>query len=298
MKNSFGAFASKLKTHSDGRYFFVESNGIPDHRMMVGITAWQQQVPIPQPYTGDNAWQIPLHPLKASHPMSAKKNFFRGAIALAANGIPIFNPIKNDGRTDTFTAGELDQWGGHCGRADDYHYHIAPTHLQSIVGKVNPIAFALDGYPIYGFNEPDGSSVSGIDPFNGHTDKNGGYHYHATRTYPYINGGFYGEVSEAGGQVHPQPRAGGVRPASRPLRGARITDFNGSLKDGYRLKYSLNGQGHSINYKVLDNGSVRFHFVDANRQLTEETYEPRHRGDGGERGGRERRSPRGRRQRN
>ena len=40
-------------------YAYVESNGMPDHRMMVGIRAWQQQVPIPQPYTGRNAWRIP-----------------------------------------------------------------------------------------------------------------------------------------------------------------------------------------------------------------------------------------------
>lgn len=97
--------------------------------MMVGIRAWQQQVPLPQAYRGDNARRIPLQPITAKRPMSAKTDFFRGAIALAVNGVPIFNPIKNDGRTDTFLAGELDEWGGHCGRADDYHYHLPPVHL-------------------------------------------------------------------------------------------------------------------------------------------------------------------------
>ena len=82
--------------------------------------------------------------------MSAKTNFFRGAIALAVNGVPIFNPIKNNGVTDTLIAGELDKWGGHCGRADDYHYHVAPVHLEKLTGKGKPLAFALDGYPIYG----------------------------------------------------------------------------------------------------------------------------------------------------
>jgi hypothetical protein len=37
-------------------------------------------------------------------------------------------------------AGELDEYGGHCGRADDYHYHIGPVHLEKIVGKGNPIS--------------------------------------------------------------------------------------------------------------------------------------------------------------
>ena len=47
-----------ISVRSDDRYFFVESNGIPDHPLMIGIRAWQQQVPLPQKYTGDNAWQI------------------------------------------------------------------------------------------------------------------------------------------------------------------------------------------------------------------------------------------------
>ena len=147
MASIFGPFAPRVRTRSDANFLYVESDAMPDHVMMVGITAWQQQVPLPQPYTGANAWRIPLHPVVAQNPLSAKSHFFRGAIALAANGVPIFNPIKNDGVTDTFLAGELDRFGGHCGRADDYHYHIAPTHLQSIVGTGKPIAYALDGYP-------------------------------------------------------------------------------------------------------------------------------------------------------
>ena len=148
-------------------YLYIESNGMPEHPMMIGITAWQQQVPLPQPYTRDNAWRIPLNPVPAKEPVSAKENFFRGAIALAANGVPIFNPIKNDGRTDTFLAGELDKYGGDSGRADDYHYHISPLHLQTILGESLPVAYVLDGYPIYGLNEPDGSKVENLDKWNG-----------------------------------------------------------------------------------------------------------------------------------
>jgi len=159
----FDPFSKKIGVRWDEDYLYVESNGLPSHNMMVGITAWQQQVPFPQPFVGSNAWQIPLHPVPARNSMSAKTNFFRGAIALAVNGVPIFNPIKNDGRTDTLLAGELDQWGGHCGRADDYHYHIAPVHLEETVGKGKPLAFALDGYPIYGYEEADGSKPKGLE---------------------------------------------------------------------------------------------------------------------------------------
>lgn len=283
MQSAFGAFP-KVKTRSDGRHFYIESDSIPDHNMMVGITAWQQQVPIPQPYTGNNAWQIPLKPVPARNPLSAKNNFFRGAIALAVNGIPIFNPIKNNGVTDTFTAGELDQWGGHCGRADDYHYHIAPVHLQNQVGRGKPVAWALDGYAIYGFTEANGATARNLDRFNGH-DHGTGYHYHATKTYPYLNGGFHGEVQNSGGQVSPQPRASGLRPATQPLRGAKITGFSGSLQNGYSLRYDVYGRTGYVNYKVADNRTATFTFIDTSGRRTTETYTPRQRrqGGGGER---------------
>lgn len=289
--NAFDPFA-KLKALDyrwDDRYFYVESNGMPDHPMMVGITAWQQQVPLSQKYIGSNSWQIPLHPVPAKLPMSAKSNFFRGAIALAVNGVPIFNPIKNDGRTDTLLAGELDEFGGHCGRADDYHYHIAPVHLEKQVGKGSVIAYALDGYPIYGYDEADGSKVKRLDWLNGHKDADGHYHYHATKTYPYLNGGFYGEVIEREGQVDPQPRAEPVRPALPPLRGAKIVGFNSLQPNSYRLSYEVNGRKGFVNYAIEANGSVAFQFTDPSGKTTSETYTPGRRPPRGGKGGDDRR---------
>ena len=286
---AFDAFAPKVKTTWDKQYLYVESDSIPDHQMMVGITAWQQQVPITQPYEGNNAWRIPLQPVPARKPMSAKNNFFRGAIGLAANGIPIFNPIKNDGRTDTFLAGELDRFGGHCGRADDYHYHIAPLHLQKTVGAGNPVAYALDGYPLLGLTEPDGTAPRNLDSFNGHSHGTLGYHYHSTRTYPYINGGFRGRVTEAGGQVDPQPRAQGVRPALRGLKGAKITGFHKDEQGWNSLVYQINNRLGSVRFLELKNKSYQFEFKDTNGNTRNETYQRRQVGAG--RGGRNGQSP-------
>lgn len=56
---------------------------------MIGITSWQQQVPISQPYTDNNSWSIPLQPTYATTPLSTKTNFMKGAVAVAVNGIPI-----------------------------------------------------------------------------------------------------------------------------------------------------------------------------------------------------------------
>jgi hypothetical protein len=268
----FQPFAPGVKTRWDDIFFYVESYGMPAHRMMVGITAWQQQVPLPQSYFGDNAWQFPLQPVVATNPISAKTHFFRGAIAIAVNGVPIFNPIKNDGHTDTYLAGELDEFGGHAGRADDYHYHIAPLHLQQYVGSNNPIAFALDGYPIYGLNEPDGSTPVGLDEFNGHTTPQLGYHYHASKKYPYVNGGFHGVVTESGGQVDPQPRAQPVRPAASPLPGAVITDFKSEPDiKGYTLSYTIGGQKAQLHYSETP-GSVTFDFTDSSGKTVTKNY--------------------------
>ena len=281
--DTFEPFAklNAIKYREGNLYFYVESNGMPDHQMMVGITAWQQQVPIPQSYFGNNAWQIPLFPVVAKNPLSAKSHFFRGAIALAANGVPIFNPIKNDGRTDTLLAGELDEFGGHCGRGDDYHYHIAPTHLEKIVGEGNPLAYALDGYPIYGYTEPDGSMAKGLDSFNGHETPGLGYHYHATKDYPYLNGGFHGEVVERDGQVDPQPRASSVREALPPMRGAKIVGFENTKPDNYKLTYDIAGKKGTVSYTLNKDGSADFTFVEPNGQTRSEKYGLGRRGGGG-----------------
>jgi len=52
----FSAFSKSVKIARSAKYYLVESSGIPDHQMMVGIKSWQQQVPAIQPYTGTNAW--------------------------------------------------------------------------------------------------------------------------------------------------------------------------------------------------------------------------------------------------
>ena len=266
----FSAFASSVRVFRSAKYYLVESSGLPAHGMMVGIRSWQQQVPTPQPYTGTNAWSIPITPVLSKSPMSAKNHFLRGAIAIAVNGVPIFNALNNRG-DDALLAGELDDWGGHCGRADDYHYHVAPTHLQSIVGRAAPIAYALDGYPIYGLTEPNGAKVTGLDEYNGHFDAKRKYHYHATKTYPYINGGFRGVVTEIDGQVDPQAATRPFRPAGAPLRGATITGFTRSGTSSYALQYELSGQTYTLNYSATLT-DVQMEFIDPSGQQRTESY--------------------------
>ena len=310
----FAPFAPFVKTRFDDRWLYVESDGLPHEplpfTMMVGIRTWQQQVPLPQPYVGANAWQIPLKPELAEKPVSARQFLRRGAIALAANGIPIFNALNNRG-ADAFAIGELDEFGGHCGRADDYHYHAAPLALQKVVGPGKPIAYGLDGFAIYGLFDPKakpGSEMAcplgGTDPLdelNGHfctVPKGEGlggsdrtYHYHSSREYPYINGGMRGTVTVEDDQIVPQPRANPVRPSLTALRGARITGFRQVAEKSWSLEYEISGARHRVDYRIEADGKVAFTFTGPDGVSKQETYESRGGGGGG--GGRPREGGRG-----
>jgi hypothetical protein len=266
----FAAFSKSVKVTKNSKFYLVESSGLPAHPMMTGIVSWQQQVPTPQPYSGSNSWSIPVKPVISKSPMSAKNHFLRGAIAIAVNGVPIFNALNNRG-DDALLAGELDDWGGHCGRADDYHYHIAPLHLQTIIGKKVPIAYALDGFPIYGENEIDGKVATKLDEFNGHFDAKKNYHYHGTKTYPYINGGFKGVVQEIDGQVDPQALTKAFRPAGAPIKGAKITACEQVASNSFDLKYELNGQIYEIKY-TASLSNVEMTFIDPTGNQRIESY--------------------------
>ena len=265
---SFIPFKPNVMTRADANYVYVESVGIPtEHEMMIGITGWQQQFPIPQCYNGSNAWSIPLNPTMATTPIPVNASHFsRGAIALAANGIPIFNPYTNTG-VDAYVDGQLDNFGGHCGRADDYHYHAAPLSLFStLINKTTetvPFAYALDGFAIYGSKEPDGSAMTNLDVNHGHVGADGNYHYHATNTLPYMIGNMVGKVTEdATNQIIPQAQATPIRPAGSPLNGAKITHcLPNSTKNGYTLSYTLNNQNYSVEYNWTTAGFFTFNNI-------------------------------------
>ena len=257
--SAFTPFKSKVKTHWDSQYFYVEDLGLPSHPMMKGITAWQQQVPIIQCYTGSNAWSIPLNPVIATTPVPTASNFFKGAVALAANGIPIFNALNNRGE-DSYLIGELDQYGGHCGRADDYHYHIAPLSLDSINADVLPIAFALDGFAVYASKEPNGTTMQTLDANHGHY-LNGVYHYHGTTNYPYLVGNMVGVVTkDATDQIIPQAQSKPVRPAGTPLNGAVITNHQSTGTNAYSLTYTLSNQSYTVTYSWTNAGAFTFNW--------------------------------------
>ena len=277
MDSVFAAFKPSVNTNFDNTYYYVSATGFPNHNMMVGITSWQQQVPIPQNYTGTNSWSIPLQPVMAAVPLSTKSNFMKGAVALAVNGIPIFNALNNRGE-DSYKIGELDNWGGHCGKADDYHYHAAPLHLATVTGNL-PIAYALDGFPVYGEKEPDGTTLTSLDTCHGHPWNTTQYHYHGTATYPYVVGAMRGKVTldpstpAPENQILPQAFAKGARPATNPLNGASITNFVSSGTNAYLLTYKIGTKFGSVAYSWDASNKFTYTLTDTSGQSVTNTYQ-------------------------
>ena len=275
--SAFAAFKPSISTSWDDTYFYIASTGIPSHNMMIGITNWQQQVPITQPYNGTNSWSIPLQPAYATTPLSTKTNLMKGAVAVAVNGIPIFNALNNRGE-DSYKIGELDNWGGHCGKGDDYHYHAAPMHLSTLNG-LKPIAFAVDGFPVYGLKEPDGASMIALDTCHGHNGTNGAYHYHGTTDYPYVIGALKGKVTldpnttAPENQVIPQAFSKPVRPATTPLNGAAITDFVAVGTNGYLLTYKRGTKNGYVKYSWDANNKYTFILTDTSGSSVTNTYQ-------------------------
>ena len=274
MNTAFAPFRPQVSTYWNSTYFYVQSRGIPSHAMMAGITNWQQQVPVPQCYVGSNAWPIPLNPVVAAVPVPVNPNHFsRGAVAVAVNGVAIFNPYTNTG-VDAFLDGQLDNFGGHCGMADDYHYHTAPLSLYSQTLATRPIAYGLDGFAVYGPTEPDGLAMTTLDANHGHYYGPAGvYHYHGTAAAPYMIGNMVGQVTEdATHQIIPQAAARPVRPGQQPLRGAAITGcVANAAGNGYAVAYTLNNQSYSLNYNWTTGGLYTFNLV-APTGTTTSTY--------------------------
>lgn len=229
----------------DDTYAYIASNGLAGHTMMNGITATNLQVPVAQNFYGGNAWKIPLLPAVAASTTTAVD----GPIGVAINGVPIFNPCKQGGcqNGDTKVLGELDVCNGHAGRADDYHYHAAPTCLMAgqaaSYWNTHPLGWALDGFAIYGYNNADGTTASRDGVCGGNTSAvpNGpaGYSYHVTDASPYVLSCFRGT---------PSPDLAGQSAKFSPFRQPPVRPFGVS---GMAMSADANG------YQVLQFNSAQ-----------------------------------------
>ena len=224
----------------DANFAYVSSIGIPTAPMMNGITSTNLQIPVPQNFQGANAWKIPLQPAIAATPTGVVD----GPIGVAINGVPIFNPCTQGGCTsggDTKALGQLDSCNGHAGRADDYHYHAAPTCMMADqpanYWDTHPLGWALDGFAIFGYRDTDGTTAARDNICGGNTktvpNAPAGYSYHVTDVSPYVLSCLIGT---------PSPDLANQGRKYKPLRQPPVTPFNVSgmtlttdAVDGYQV---------------------------------------------------------------
>ena len=193
----------------DGTYVTIKTVDLPDHPSCYYPTTNSLYQAFSGPtVNGDNfvknpnsivaqtiTMKIPANPVVATNHAATPL----GAIGIALDGVPFFNQYAAGGVALTTEIYGFDQYYGHPQNSGMYHYHLEPLYLTTVKGtKSSLVGFLLDGFPVYGPQEADGSTPTGLDNYHGHTHAtaeypSGIYHYHAENSAPYINGdGFYG----------------------------------------------------------------------------------------------------------
>lgn len=206
-------FHDNVKVRVTDDLLIVESNGLPTHRTAKFPNRYNPNRIQRQQYR----FEIPRYPKIARQITKLPM----GPIGLAVNGIPFYNPYTREGN-DAVAGPFREVFDSCCGHPDPlgrYHYHKYPVCVKSPFrdpenGHSPVIGLAFDGFTVYGPNDAGGRPPEDLDECNGHTDDKRGYHYHVTDSFPYILGGYRGEVRLAN-----RDRRGDFRGQRGPQRG-------------------------------------------------------------------------------
>jgi YHYH protein len=232
--------ANEVSIKEDGRYRYIESNGIPDHS-----TGKFPNSGNPNSISVQNhKYRVALKPVKTDRASSAH------LVGVATNGIPFepgtaefWNRDRSSGWNIQAFAPNInlgiDSSNAHVQPNGTYHYHAAPKGLINKSGK-SLVGWAADGFEIHyigskakssyrlkngtrpsgpkgkydGTYDQDWEYVEGhgnLDKCNG-GDLNGTYSYFITDTYPFIHRCVYGTADASferrGGGQGPDGRGG------------------------------------------------------------------------------------------
>ena len=228
--SEFDNHVCQLSFTTNETHIQISANGLPNHDLESGpgcCTSAQEHV-----------WTIPLEPTNQTgcDPSISTDGCTmapeRGAVAFAANGVPIFGP--EDGPGGDAVAGqegayEEDRqhvWLGichaHSGPGGEFHYHADANCLhwhpdeesgetwadyslestRSITSHSPIVGFALDGYPIYGFVGWDDEGEL-TEMKSSYRLKEGETGYNGIDDYEYSPG--IGDLDSCNGQYGPTP---------------------------------------------------------------------------------------------
>ncbi len=157
----------EVKIYTEGKFRYIESNGIPDHEHGEFPTRGNPNAIRPQ----QNKWRLPLNPVAADEAIPA----LGGIFGVAINGVP-FEPgtaerYQNNRQSNWHyeaLTGHLnlgiDENNAHVQPSGMYHYHGLPTGLIHAHGDpegMSLLGYAADGFPVYsniGYSVADDSS--------------------------------------------------------------------------------------------------------------------------------------------
>jgi YHYH protein len=196
----YAQFVSTVTVTISGATVTLRTNDLPDHKSPYwGPSSASYEAP-------HQGMQVNPHRIApqnltftlSSSPAAASSTSDTplGPIGVSVNGVVFFNQYAAGRQSLTSEVVSFDRYNGHPSPNDQYHYHFEPVSITA-TSKSRLIGVMLDGFPVYGPQERDGSAPSGLDSCNGHTGvttefESGIYHYHATTAVPYLSGCFRG----------------------------------------------------------------------------------------------------------
>ena len=155
--------APQLNASCNGTTVTVQSNGIPTYTF-VQITPNALQA-------RSNTFTFTQNPVLQA---TTRAIPLLGMVAATVTGLPIYGANEAafpDPYGDPIANGVLDTCGGHTGPAGDYHNHELFETCLTLDGSVDPaapspiIAWAFDGFPIYGSRGCTDSSCTQVVTF-------------------------------------------------------------------------------------------------------------------------------------
>jgi hypothetical protein len=199
--------SSSVTITVEGTNVVLKSNAVPDHKSPYwGTSNALYEAPHAGMIANPNlivaqtlTLRVPGSPAVAS----ASSDTPMGPIGMAINGVPLFNQYAAGRSPLTGEIISFDRYNGHPQQSGQYHYHLEPLWLTAANGPSSLIGVLLDGFPVYGPKDSDGSTPSNLDSCNGHSHatadvSSGIYHYHATTAVPYLSGCYKGTAGSIG----------------------------------------------------------------------------------------------------
>jgi hypothetical protein len=178
-------FSCRVTLGRDAQQVQLESDGRPDYPSNYfpsGDACHEDYTPsFPDPNLiaiKSLTMKVPVTPMGAGSAMGL------GAVGLAINGVEIFDNQAAQGDDIYLESKSFDRCQGHPSGKAVYHYHSEPYSIS--IDDANLIGVMLDGYPIYGRRDPDGSVPTTLDVAGGHLGPTLDaptpvYHYHVNQ---------------------------------------------------------------------------------------------------------------------